>query len=71
MRHARVPIYAKVQQMLKDDAGFIFLFQNDAVFAMNKKDCLRAARRRDAVALPDAVDVMQLAPPAERVAKPP
>ena len=34
---ARVPIYSKVQQMLKDDAGFIFLFQNDAVFAMNKK----------------------------------
>jgi len=34
---ARVPIYAKVQQLLKDDAGFIFLFQNDAVFAMNKK----------------------------------
>jgi peptide/nickel transport system substrate-binding protein len=34
---ARVPIYAKVQQMMKDDAGFIFLYQNDAVFAMNKK----------------------------------
>jgi peptide/nickel transport system substrate-binding protein len=34
---ARIPIYAKVQQLLKDDAGFIFLFQNDAVFAMNKK----------------------------------
>jgi len=34
---ARIPIYSKVQQMLKDDAGFIFLFQNDAVFAMNKK----------------------------------
>jgi peptide/nickel transport system substrate-binding protein len=34
---ARVPIYAKAQQMLKDDAGFIFLYTNDAVFAMNKK----------------------------------
>jgi peptide/nickel transport system substrate-binding protein len=34
---ARIPIYAQVQQLLKDDAGFIFLFQNDAVFAMNKK----------------------------------
>jgi peptide/nickel transport system substrate-binding protein len=34
---ARIPIYAKVQQLLKDDAGFIFLFQNDAVFAMNRK----------------------------------
>jgi len=34
---ARVPIYSQVQQMLKDDAGFIFLFQNDAVFAMNKR----------------------------------
>ncbi|MCC7370546.1 MAG: hypothetical protein IT306_19145 [Chloroflexi bacterium] len=34
---ARVPLYARVQQLLKDDAGFIFLFQNDAVFAMNKK----------------------------------
>ena len=33
----RVPIYAQVQQKLKDDAGFIFLFQNDAVFAMNRK----------------------------------
>jgi peptide/nickel transport system substrate-binding protein len=34
---ARVPIYSKVQQMLKDDAGFIFLYQNDAVFAMNRR----------------------------------
>ena len=34
---ARVPIYSRVQQLLKDDAGFIFLFQNDAVFAMNRK----------------------------------
>jgi peptide/nickel transport system substrate-binding protein len=34
---ARIPIYSKVQQLLKDDAGFIFLFQNDAVFAMNKR----------------------------------
>ena len=33
---ARVPIYSKVQQLLKDDAGFIFLFQNDAVFAMKR-----------------------------------
>jgi peptide/nickel transport system substrate-binding protein len=35
--NARVPIYSKAQQMLKDDAGFIFLYTNDAVFAMNKK----------------------------------
>lgn len=35
--NARIPIYAKAQQMLKDDAGFIFLYTNDAVFAMNKK----------------------------------
>jgi peptide/nickel transport system substrate-binding protein len=34
---ARIPIYSRVQQLLKDDAGFIFLFQNDAVFAMNNK----------------------------------
>ena len=33
----RVPIYSRVQQLMKEDAGFIFLFQNDAVFAMNKK----------------------------------
>jgi peptide/nickel transport system substrate-binding protein len=33
----RVPLYSKVQQLLKDDAGFIYLFQNDAVFAMNKR----------------------------------
>lgn len=34
---ARAPIYSRVQQMLKDDAGFIFLFSNYAAFAMNKK----------------------------------
>ncbi|MGE3268100.1 MAG: ABC transporter substrate-binding protein [Chloroflexota bacterium] len=34
---ARLPIYSEIQHKLKDDAGFIFLFQNDAVFAMNKK----------------------------------
>jgi peptide/nickel transport system substrate-binding protein len=34
---SRVPIYSRVQQLLKDDAGFIFLFQNDAVFAMNRR----------------------------------
>jgi peptide/nickel transport system substrate-binding protein len=33
----RKKIYADVQRKLKDDAGFIFLFQNDAAFAMNKK----------------------------------
>ena len=33
----RKKIYADIQRKLKDDAGFIFLFQNDAVFAMNKK----------------------------------
>ena len=35
--NARIPIYSKAQQMLKDDAGFIFLYTNDAVFAMNKR----------------------------------
>jgi peptide/nickel transport system substrate-binding protein len=33
----REKIYVDVQRKLKDDAGFIFLFQNDAAFAMNKK----------------------------------
>lgn len=33
----RKKIYSDIQKKLKDDAGFIFLFQNDAVFAMNKK----------------------------------
>ncbi|MBA2449942.1 MAG: hypothetical protein H0V51_18115 [Chloroflexi bacterium] len=33
----RKKIYADVQRKLKDDAGFIFLFQNEAVFAMNNK----------------------------------
>ncbi|MCC6176930.1 MAG: hypothetical protein IT305_16595 [Chloroflexi bacterium] len=34
---ARIPLYARAQQLLKDDAGFIFLFQNDAAFAMNRR----------------------------------
>jgi len=33
----RKKIYSEIQTKLKDDAGFIFLFQNEAVFAMNKK----------------------------------
>ncbi len=35
--NARLGIYSTVQQKLKDDAGFIFLFQNYAVFAMNNR----------------------------------
>jgi len=34
---ARAPIYSKVQQLLKDDAGFIFLFSNYAAFGMNRR----------------------------------
>lgn len=34
---ARAPIYSQVQQLLKDDAGFIFLFSNYAAFAMNRR----------------------------------
>jgi ABC-type transport system substrate-binding protein len=30
----RSAIYSEMQQLLKDDAGFIYLFQADAVFAM-------------------------------------
>jgi len=33
----RKALYADVQKKMKEDAGFIFLLQNDAVFAMNKK----------------------------------
>lgn len=33
----RKKLYADVQRKLKDDAGFLFLYQSDAVFAMNKR----------------------------------
>jgi peptide/nickel transport system substrate-binding protein len=35
--NVRLGIYSTVQQKLKDDAGYIFLFQNYAVFAMNRR----------------------------------
>ena len=34
---ARAPLYSRAQQMLKDDAGFIYLFENYAAFAMNRR----------------------------------
>jgi len=33
----RKKLYADVQRKLKDDAGFLFLYQSDAVFAMSKR----------------------------------